>query len=141
MLPEFPPAVPEIPVADLDAATAYYRDQLHFHVDWVAADISLAGISRDHSRLFLAGPAFRETRGNAAPMVIWLNMDSNAGVDALHATWSAAGAIITSTPESKPWGLHEFFAADPDGNQIRVFHDFATPEREAAAAPDQLGDS
>ena len=27
-------------------------------------------------------------------------------------------------------GLHEFTAADPDGNLFRVFYDFATPERE-----------
>ena len=30
----------------------------------------------------------------------------------------------------KPWGLHEFTVADPDGNLFRVFYDFATPERE-----------
>lgn len=139
MIPEFPPAVPEVPVADLAEATAYYRDRLLFEIDWVADDIALAGISRDHARLFLAAPPFREGRGNAPPIVFWLNLDSNAGVDALHAAWNAAGAIITSAPESKPWGLHEFFAADLDGNQIRVFHDFATPERETAAASDQQG--
>jgi hypothetical protein len=37
-------------------------------------------------------------------------------------------------PESKSWGLHEFTAADPDGNLFRVFYDFATPERERAMA-------
>ena len=41
-------------------------------------------------------------------------------------------AILLSEPESKPWGLHEFTAADPDGNRFRVFYDFATPERESA---------
>ncbi len=133
MIPELPGAVPELPVADLASATAYYRDRLHFTVDWVADDISLAGVSRDGCRLFLAGPPFREQRGNSAPTVIWLNLGSNSQVDQLHEAWRSAGASILSAPQSKPWGLHEFFAADPDGNQIRVFHDFATPEREAAA--------
>jgi len=32
----------------------------------------------------------------------------------------------------KSWGLHEFTAADPDGNLFRVFYDFATPELEQA---------
>jgi hypothetical protein len=30
-----------------------------------------------------------------------------------------------STPESKPWHLHEFTARDLDGNRFRVFYDFA----------------
>jgi len=41
--------------------------------------------------------------------------------------WSASKAKLMSAPESKPWGLHEFTAADLDGNLFRVFYDFATP--------------
>ena len=32
--------------------------------------------------------------------------------------------------------LHEFTAADPDGNLFRVFYDFTTPERERLRAAD-----
>jgi catechol 2,3-dioxygenase-like lactoylglutathione lyase family enzyme len=134
MIPELPGAVPEIPVADLVAAAAYYRDALSFNVDWLDTDIALAGISRDHCRLFLAGPGFRETRGNGSPVLVWLNLNSKSAVDDLHDAWASTKAILLSEPESKPWGLHEFMAADPDGNQFRVFHDFATPERERAEA-------
>jgi hypothetical protein len=130
MMPDLPGAVPEIPVADVVAATEYYRDKLRFSVDWLAADIALAGVSRDQCRLFLAGPAFREERGNAGPVVTWLNLNSKEEVDDLHRAWRSTKAILLSGPESKPWGLHEFTAADPDGNRFRVFHDFATPARE-----------
>ena len=65
-------------------------------------------------------------------MLTWLNLDSTAEVDDLYQAWHATNAILLSAPESKPWGLHEFTAADPDGNLFRVFHDFATPERERA---------
>ena len=41
---------------------------------------------------------------------------------------SGLDANLMSAPESKPWGLHEFTAADVDGNFFRVFYDFATPE-------------
>lgn len=133
MRPELPGAVPEIPVADVVAATAYYRDHLGFEVDWVEDDIALAGVSRDGCRLFLAGPSFRAGCGNAGPIVMWLNLRSKAEVDALHGLWHARGARVLSGPESKPWGLHEFTAADPDGNVFRVFYDFATPEREREA--------
>jgi predicted lactoylglutathione lyase len=132
MIPELPGAVPEIPVSDVSAATTYYRDNLSFSLDWVAADIDLAGISRDNCRLFLAGPPFRKERGNVSPVLTWLNLSSKAEVDDLHRAWRATNAILLSTPESKPWGLHEFTAADPDGNLFRVFYDFATPERERA---------
>ena len=130
MVPELPGAVPEIPVSNIIAATTYYRDNLNFSVDWIAEEIDLAGISRDHCRLFLAGPPFRQERGNVSPVLTWLNLSSKAEVDDLHQAWRATDAILLSTPESKPWGLHEFTAADPDGNLFRVFYDFATPERE-----------
>lgn len=129
MIPELPGAVPEIPVSDVTAATVYYRDNLGFSLDWIAADIDLAGISRDHCRLFLAGPPFRQERGNVGPVLTWLNLSSKAEVDDLHQAWRATNAILLSAPESKAWGLHEFTAADPDGNRFRVFYDFATPER------------
>jgi predicted lactoylglutathione lyase len=131
MIPHLPGAVPEIPVSDINSATTYYRERLSFEVDWIAGDIDLAGVSRDHCRLFLAGPPFREARGNVSPVLTWLNLSSKAEVDALHDAWRATNAILLSAPESKPWGLHEFTAADPDGNLFRVFYDFATPEREA----------
>ncbi len=137
MIPELPGAVPEIPVSDVVAATAYYRDRLSFSVDWLEADIALAGISRDQCRLFLTGPACREECGNASPVVTWLNLHSRDEVDDLHRAWRSTKAVLLSEPASKPWGLHEFTAADLDGNRFRVFYDFATPERERArsAAP------
>ena len=134
MFPDLPAAVPEIPVSDITAAATYYRDNLSFTVDWVAADIDLAGISRDECRLFLAGPPFRNDRGNVSPVVTWLNLSSKAEVDDLHRAWRATKAILLSAPESKPWGLHEFTAADPDGNLFRVFYDFATPTRDRATS-------
>jgi catechol 2,3-dioxygenase-like lactoylglutathione lyase family enzyme len=132
MIPELPGAVPEVPVSDVVAATEYYRDRLSFTVDWIDPDLALAGISRDQCRLFLAGPAFREACGNASPLSTWLNLSSIAEVDDLYRSWRSTSAILLSAPESKPWGLHEFTAADLDGNRFRVFHDFATPARERA---------
>lgn len=129
MKPTFPAAVPEIPVKDIRAAAAYYQDQFGFTLDWLAADLGLAGISKGHCRLFLADVGFREHYGNAGPVLIWLNLDSNDEVDALYRSWSAGEARLLAPPESKPWGLHEFTAADPDGNLFRVFHDFGTAGR------------
>ena len=126
----FPAAVPEIPVSDIDAALEYYASRLGFTVDWGGRAGGIAGLSKGDCRLFLTNAIFREGCGNHSPVVIWLNLDSKEAVDALYQLWRGHQAKIISPPESKPWGLHEFTAADPDGNRLRVFYDFATPERE-----------
>jgi uncharacterized glyoxalase superfamily protein PhnB len=119
---EFPSAVPEIPVSNLARAAVYYEKCLGFQWDWGVEGIGQ--VSRGSCRLFLTDDAFRDG-GAKAPVVIWLNLNSKTEVDELHAAWSGSGAQIASGPESKPWNLHEFTAADPDGNLLRVFYDFA----------------
>ena len=130
MRSELPGAVPEIPVQSIAAAAAYYHNSLGFTLDWGDEELGLAGISRGNCRIFLANPEFRKDYGNVGPTLTWLNLDSNDEVDELYRAWSSSNAKMISAPQSKPWGLHEFTAADPDGNLFRVFHDFATPERE-----------
>jgi hypothetical protein len=46
-------------------------------------------------------------------------------VDQLHEQWKGTQATIVFAPEDKPWRLHEFTAADLDGNLLRVFYDFS----------------
>lgn len=126
---EFPPAVPEIPVSSINTAAAYYTNQLGFTVDWGGDDGGIAGISKGNCRMFLTARAFRERYGNAPPVLVWLNLKSKQEVDELHETWNRSGARIVSPPESKPWKLHEFTVADPDGNYFRVFYDFSWETR------------
>lgn len=121
---DFPAAVPEIPVIDMNAALDYYRDKFGFNIDWGGAD-GIAGISKGQCRMFVTDSAFRAQHGNASPVMIWLNLNSKAEVDELYGIWNAAGANLISPPESKPWKLHEFTASDPDGNLFRVFYDFS----------------
>jgi uncharacterized glyoxalase superfamily protein PhnB len=132
MISEFPGAVPEIPVRDIAAAAAYYQTGLGFTLDWSDEELGLAGISRGNCRMFLADERFRTGYGNAGPTLTWLNLDSREDVDELYRAWSASNVRLISAPQSKPWGLHEFTAADLDGNLLRVFYDFATPERARA---------
>lgn len=129
MKSEFPTPVPEIPVKDIKAAVAYYETQLGFTLDWGDEELGLAGISKGDCRMFLANEQYRKARGNVGPTLTWLNLDSKEAVDELYRVWSTSNAKLISAPESKPWGLHEFTAADLDGNLFRVFYDFATAER------------
>ena len=127
---EFPGAVPEMPVSNIDNAAAYYVGNLGFNLDWGKEDGGIAGISKGLCRIFLTNPDFREEYGNSGPVLIWLNLNSREEVNELHAEWSSRQARIISPPESKPWQLHEFTAADLDGNLLRVFYDFGWETRE-----------
>ena len=122
---EFPAAVPEIPVSDMDQALDYYLNKLDFNIDWGGVDGGIAGISKGQCRMFLTDRQFRLQHGNAAPVMIWLNLNSKEEVDELFEIWKAGGARIISPPESQPWKLHEFTVSDPDGNLLRVFYDFS----------------
>lgn len=122
---KFPAAVPEIPVTDMNAALDYYAHKLGFNIDWGGADGGIAGISKGDCRMFLTDRDFRAPHSNAAPVMIWLNLNSKQEVDELYEIWKASEARITSAPESKPWKLHEFTASDLDGNLFRVFYDFS----------------
>jgi predicted lactoylglutathione lyase len=122
---QFPAAVPEIPVTDMDQALDYYAGKLGFNIDWGGAEGGIAGISKGDCRMFLTDRDFREQHGNAPPVMLWINLNSKQEVDELYEIWNGAGARIVSTPESKPWKLHEFTASDLDGNLFRVFYDFS----------------
>lgn len=126
---QFPAACPEIPVHDLASAIAYYRDRLGFTEDWSNAELGLGGVSRGDARLFLADAGYRSAFGNSGPVQVWINLASRVEVDALHAQWQEAGAVITQPPTAQPYLLYEFFALDVDGNRLRVFYDFGWEER------------
>lgn len=130
---EFPGAVPEIPVTDINRAMTYYENNLGFSIDWGPGELGLAGISRGDCRMFLANTDFRQYCGNVGPVLIWLNLNSKDEVDELYRLWSDSKAELISEPASKPYGLHEFMAKDPDGNLFRVFYDFGTGDSNSDA--------
>ncbi|HEY2382221.1 MAG TPA: hypothetical protein VGK48_13670 [Terriglobia bacterium] len=71
----------------------------------------------------------RRSNANRGPVLIWLNLHSKEEVNELYDLWCKSQSKLLSAPESKPWGLHEFTAADLDDNLFRVFYDFAGPAR------------
>lgn len=63
---DFPAAVPEIPVTDMNAALDYYESKLAFKIDWGGADGGIAGISKGDCRMFLTDESFREHHGKCS---------------------------------------------------------------------------
>jgi uncharacterized glyoxalase superfamily protein PhnB len=125
MSEQFPGAIPEIPVDNVDAAATYYESCFGFSKDWGGENGGIAQVSNGNCRIFLTNGAFREQYRNTGPVLIWLNLNSKQEVDALFQAWSSRGARIVSQPESKPWKLHEFTAMDRDGNLLRDYYDNA----------------
>ncbi len=119
----FPAAVPEVPVAHIHEAAAYYVQRLGFIFDWGDEEGGIASISRGSCRLFLTNREFREDYGNHGPVLLWIHQNTRDEVDARYSEWKGAKATLLSEPADKPWKLREFAAKDLDGNILRVFYD------------------
>jgi len=101
--------MPELPVDDVGAAVAHYRDVLGFTVNYAQHDIGV--MDRDDARvLLIARTAEHSGIGSTYAYV--------RDADALHAELRDAGARVEGDPVSHPWGLRDFAVRDPDGNRI-----------------------
>src|SRR5258708_36862943 len=105
MLGTFPAAVPEIPVANVEKAAAYYVDVLGFQFDWGNDEGGIGGISQGACRMFLTNTGFHRHYGTGGPVMVWLNLESKAEVDELYRRWQEAGAKVLAEPEDKLWTL------------------------------------
>ncbi len=103
-------------VRDLDVSTRYYVDVLGFRKDPIDAE-GWSFLTRDTFRVML-GECVDERPagelGNHSYFAYW-NVE---GVDELFRELEAKGAIISSRPADKPWGLREFGLRTPDGHRI-----------------------
>lgn len=101
--------MPEIPLDDVAAGVAYYRDRLGFSVNYVQDD--LAVLDRDRARVLLIGRG-PDHRGIGSCYVYVRD------ADALWRELVENGARVLAEPVSRPWGLREFEVRDPEGNRL-----------------------
>ncbi len=106
-------AAPILPVADMAAASAFYR-ALGFEV--AAHDAGYGLVLRDDRELFhLRRVDGLDPAGNAA--ALYLHVDD---ADEWHTRWRSH-ADLTDVVD-QPWGMREFSLRDLSGNLIRVGH-------------------
>jgi uncharacterized glyoxalase superfamily protein PhnB len=53
-------------------------------------------------------------------MWLYLDLESAAEVDKLHAEWAAKGAHIVEPPGDRRWGTREMKVQDLDGHTFRI---------------------
>ena len=127
--------IPALPVRDVDAAVAHYRERFGF--DAVHQDDGFAVIVRDDAELHLWGASDEDWRSRAdlAAEPICSGAESFiAGtascrievrdVDALFEELEAAGVLHPTVRDgvaATDWGTREFSTLDQDGNLITFF--------------------
>src|SRR5215469_6429651 len=105
--PTFESIAPRFAVGDMEQALAFY-EQLGFHTTY--HDEGFAIVERDGVDLHFN--AFDELPKSHS--VCWIAVTN---IDALYQQYLPTNAV-QSAPETKPWGLKEFFLRDPFGNLL-----------------------
>lgn len=116
--------MPNILTGDIDAAVAFYRDQLGFsqsfqathegrpeHVVLRLGD-SLLALSTPRA---ITAAGLRPTTGNAFELIVWCD-----DVDRETARLRAAGATVLAEPYRHVAGHRRAYIADPDGNWLAL---------------------
>ncbi len=106
---------PELPVANVPAAQAYYRDVLGFEVGWFHDEARKGAVSHGDCAIF-----FQEVESPITPVVLWVFSDD---VDAAHADLAAKGANMVGPLGDTPWGLRQFTVQDANGHLLHTFVD------------------
>jgi uncharacterized glyoxalase superfamily protein PhnB len=101
--------MPELPLDDVPAGIAYYRDVLGFTVNY--QDDAIGVVDRDTVRILLISRPPDHTGIGSCYVYV-------ADADALHAELTGAGANVQSAPVDRAWGLREFAIFDPAGNRL-----------------------
>ena len=101
--------MPELPLDDVAAGVAHYRDVLGFTVNYAQDDIGV--MDRDAVRILLVARTARHAGIGSA----YVYVDD---ADALHAELTHREAGVLGEPVSHPWGLRDFRVRDPEGNEI-----------------------
>ena len=107
------PAVPELPVSDVELAQQHYREKLGFKIGWIDPSKNIGSVSRDDTVIF-----FRKRSSPFEPFVSWIFAPD---IDATYDELKSRGARIVEPLETKPWGLRQFTVEDIDGNRF-YFH-------------------
>lgn len=106
-------ATPELPVADVRATQAYYRDVLGFRIAWLYEE-EYGAVYNGKTEIFLR----RET-GPIERCCVFVRV---ADADLVLASYRERGVRIVADIASHPWGMREFTVEENNGHRFRIGH-------------------
>jgi len=101
--------LPNLPLSDVAAGVAYYRDVLGFKINYAQHDLGV--MDRDDVTVLLIAKTERYQGIGGCYVYV-------RDADALHAELHAKDANVQGEPVSHPWGLRDFKVLDLEGNEI-----------------------
>lgn len=107
--------LPQLPLNDVAAGIAYYKDVLGFAINYAQHDLGV--MFRDSGTLLLVARSPRHTGIGSCTAYV-------SDADKLYAELTAKGAKAQGEPVSQPWGLRDFSVIDPEGNRITFAQPF-----------------
>lgn len=120
---------PVLPVHDVAAAAAWFRDALGFEIDF------LVGEPAQHGRVKAGDtgwgqPIYIHLSRNLAAALPAAELRLHVGhdIDGLAARLRAFGATLLSEPTDQPWGLREFAVAAPGGHRLLLGAESGAPK-------------
>jgi predicted enzyme related to lactoylglutathione lyase len=111
-IPQLLRVAPEVPVADLDAAVAYYVEKLGFALAMTLPEHDYAIVERDGVALHL----FVDKANNHSPASFHIFTN---GLEELLVELQRRGTTIRQGIVPKPWGNRDFRVSDASGNEIK----------------------
>jgi uncharacterized glyoxalase superfamily protein PhnB len=103
-------------VRDLAVSTRYYTDVLGFRREPIDAE-GWSFLTRDNFKVLL-GECPDERPASQIGDHSYIAYLYVEGIDQYYEEVAARGAIVSSKPEDKPWGLREFGMRTPDGHRF-----------------------
>jgi uncharacterized glyoxalase superfamily protein PhnB len=109
-----------LPVADVDAAAAWFRDRLGFEIEFTVGSPAAHGRVRAGDGRW-GQPIFIHLSRDEAPVQPCgeLRLHVGRGLDGLFDQLAGAGTTVLQAPLTQPWGLREFVIAGPAGHRLR----------------------
>jgi len=107
--------MPRIPVSDMQRSIDYYQEALGLRLAWQTRDGSLSAIASGAIEMLLLVPWNGE--GAPPPHSAYVYVEDP---DSLCAEYEAAGGVLIEPVATRPSGMRDFIAGDPDGHRFTL---------------------